>query len=202
MPVRLAPGIPLTGAIKPMSHTIAFALLLAVLIVAAVTDLRTGRVYNWLTYTAMIGGLTYWTVLGMIGPPSGAGLTQSAIALAAGLVPMIFVVRLGGLGGGDAKLMGAVGALSASAACVLSTLVYALLVGVLMALAVMLRHGLVKQTLRRLFGAALLVGARIKPTVDEQSPRIAFGMAIAVGGTLAGVQHLLGVRLPWSWIGT
>lgn len=181
------------------SQTIPFALLVATLLIAAFTDLRTGLVPNALTYPAAAIGLLYWTIACMTGF-THTGPLQSLLALALGLFPLWLIVRLGALGGGDAKLLGAVGAISASPACVLAALVYGLLIAILFAVGVMIRRRIVRQTLTRLATTMLLVSARIKPLADHTSPTIPFAAALALGGTLAGIEHLLHVRLPWSWV--
>ncbi len=89
-----------------MSEAIAFVLLAGVVTVAGVTDWRCGKVYNWLTYPAMAGGLLYWAIAGALGAP--VGITEAFIALFAALVPFAILYFGGGLGGGDVKLMGAV----------------------------------------------------------------------------------------------
>jgi len=182
-----------------MTHIAAFVLLSTMLVIAAITDSRHGKVHNWLTYPAMLVGLAYWGGLGWAGGPTGVG--HALAGLFTGLVPLALVRQCGGLGGGDVKLMGAVGALSASWACVLSTAIYALTAGVLMAIGVVLCTGRTMRTVQRLFGAALAVSSGATPTVDDSdSPRIPFGLAIAAGGLLAGAEQLLGWQSPWAWL--
>lgn len=74
-------------------------------LVAAISDLRTGKIYNWLTFPVLLAA-----------PPAhllwggwSAGLLSLAGLLACGLVFYV-LFRLGG-GGGDVKLAAAVGAL-------------------------------------------------------------------------------------------
>lgn len=181
-----------------MSQTIAFVLLCGVLLIAGATDWCRGKVYNWLTYPAIAVGLLYWTIAGLLG--AEPGFVAALIGTLAGFVPFTAIYLAGGLGGGDVKLMTAVGALSASWACVLSTTVYALLAAVAMAVVVMIRHGLVRRTLSRLFGAALQAAGRVSPTFPADSPRIPFSTAIALGGILAGGEQLLGWQTPWRWL--
>ena len=112
-------------------------------------------------------------------------------------MPFAIFALLGGLGGGDAKLMGAVGALTARWECVLDTTVDALVVAVVLAVVIMIRRRVVTQTLRRVFGAALTLAARVKPDLPADSPRVPFGLAIAIGGAVAAADHLLRLPLPW-----
>jgi prepilin peptidase CpaA len=191
-----------------IGNGIAFGLLIVTLAIAAVTDVRQGKVYNWLTYPAILAGLVFWLGYGLLVAgegPSGAGQNKDIVAALVGfgaaIVPMLVIRLAGGLGGGDVKLMGAVGAISASWRCVLSTGVYALLVGLVIGLAMMVVSGRTKQTLARLLGIALTAGAGSKPTVsDEQSPQVPFALAIAVGGIVAAAEQLLGWQSPWAWL--
>ena len=181
-----------------MLESLAFAILLIVLVVAAVWDLRTAVIPNWLTYPAIVAGFFLWAW-----HPGGmmTGLQQAAIGFAVGFVPMAFLFSLGGLGGGDVKLMGGIGAICANWMCVIDTAVYALIVALLMAIFLMIRHRLVKRTFKRLFIAAFLALNKTKSPMPQDSPNVAFGLALAIGGTLAAMDHLLGVTLPWSqWV--
>lgn len=187
-----------------MSRWGAMALLCVVLIVAAIMDWRTGRVSNRLTYPAILLGLG-WAALGgwLDHGAAGAwgawgGLQAGLLGLGAGLLPFYVIFTAGGLGGGDAKLMGAVGAISADWRCVLAAAVYAFLIAFVMAVVVMIRRGLVRRTASRLFGAALMTSARVKPDLPDDSPRIPFAVAICLGGILAGFEVLLGLRTPWA----
>lgn len=181
-----------------MTQTIAFVLLCGVLLVAGATDWRYGKVHNWLTYPAIAVGLAYWTVAGLLGAEHGG--FGAVLAMLAGLVPFAIVFALGGIGGGDVKLMGAVGALSGSWQTVFATTVYALLIAVVMALVVIVHRGLVRRTASRLFGVALQVSARVRPTLPDDGPRIAFSTAIALGGIVAAGEQMLDWQTPWRWL--
>jgi len=76
-----------------------------VLLAAAVTDIRYGKVYNSLTYPAAIAGVLYHAL-----SPVGLGLTAAAAGAAAGggVLFLFYVYRI--VNGGDVKLMAAVGA--------------------------------------------------------------------------------------------
>lgn len=182
---------------------VAFVALCLVVIAGAWTDVRDGKVYNRLTYPAMLFGLVWWTSAGLAqGGLAGAwyGATLAFIGLMAGLIPFgILVFVFGGLGGGDAKLMGAVGSLSASWLCVVHTTVYAMLVALVMAIFIMIQQRVARQTFQRLYGAVLMSIARVRPNLEhEDSPTVAFALALAVGAILGGVQVLLGWQPPWA----
>ncbi len=177
-------------------HLTAYVLLTVVLITAAITDALRGKIYNWLTLPAILVGLVFWTTAGLLG--ADQGITASLFGLAAGLIPFGFLALRGWLGGGDAKLMAAVGAISASWQCVLSTAFYGMIVAMAMAIVIMIHHGVVKQTFQRIFGAILSTAARVKPDLENEKHTVPFGAAVAVGGILAGAEQLLGLVTPWA----
>lgn len=186
-----------------MANPIAFGLMAVLLIAAAVADLRGGKIPNRLTYPGLLAGIAYWTIAGALsGGRAGAlaGLRDSTLAMLAGFGVMFAIFLAGGMGGGDVKLVALVGAWTAKLVCVLGTLIYALVFGLLIAVFIMVRHGLVKRTLQRLWGAALTAAARVKPDIPADSPRVPFGLAICAGGLLAAAEHLLRMPVPWpAW---
>jgi len=180
---------------------IAYVLLAVLLAAAAVTDLRTGKVFNWLTYPAVLVGLAYWAAAGLLG--AERDIIDALIGFAAGLFGYAAIIWLGGLGLGDMKLMAGVGALSAMWEVVLATTVYALLIGGVMAVVIMIRQGVVRQTLSRILGLALLKAARAKadPRPKAEQLTVPFAVAAALGGLLAGAEQMLGLVTPWAWLG-
>ena len=185
-----------------VANAIAYGLLLAVLGVAAYTDWKSQIVYNWLTYPTIIVGFLYWMIWrwAQAGSFDGAlsGLAAAGIGFAAGFFPFALIFMMGGLGGGDVKLMGAVGALSASWDAVLGTAVYGLGIGLVMAVYVMIRHGLVKQTAKRLSTSALLILSKSKPQFPDDSPKIPLGVAFKIGFIFAGLENMLHIQFPWT----
>jgi prepilin peptidase CpaA len=73
---------------------------------ATVTDLRSGTVPNWLTSSGVLCGLVWY---GAADGPRGAGF--SLVGAVVGFVSLLVFFLLGGMGGGDVKLMAAFGAL-------------------------------------------------------------------------------------------
>jgi len=78
--------------------------LTALLILSAGTDIRYKRIPNLFTYPAMLVALSYHFLSG-----GAAGLLFGASGLAVGTGLWIVPFLMGGMGAGDAKLMGAVG---------------------------------------------------------------------------------------------
>lgn len=176
--------------------------MLAICIAASITDLRTGRIPNKLTASAMLTALVFWLIVGLLaerglvgtGQAISGTVTASFLGLLCGLIPFAILVMLGGLGGGDMKLMGAIGAFSAHWRIVLDTTIYALLAGALIAIVLIIQHRRVRLTLVRLFGIAATKGKAISPDDDASAPKVPFAVAVLVGFAIAGAEHML-----WFW---
>lgn len=180
-----------------MVQRLAMLLLCGVLAVAARSDWRTGRIPNWLTLPAMLLGLAFWSVAGLVGSGwsgAGEGLGRSGLALGVGVGLML----LASANGGDVKLMGAVGALCASWRCVLATALYGLVIAALMAIVIMVRQRIVRRTFGRVFRALASLVVPAPPPPPARGPLVPLGAALGLGGLLAGLEYLLGIRLPWG----
>jgi len=182
-----------------MIDLVAYCLLLALVCIAAISDVRTGKVPNRLTYTAVLLGLVYWLIVSLVIGQTSI-MVGCVVGLAAGLLPFALIYMLGGLGGGDVKLMAAVGALSASWRVVLASTVYAMVLAMVFAIFIMIRKGLVKQTLSNL--------TRIKRKKQDAmtddappSPQVAYALAVAFGVALAGAEVMLDMPTPWQAFG-
>ena len=175
--------------IPPLGIAWAYVPLVGVLVAAAVIDLRRGLVPNYLTLPAVIAGLVGHTLVGGLYGASDSqalGLYGALAGLAVGFVPMFVAWRMGGVGGGDVKLMAAVGALTGWRFA-LSALFFGLLAAAIMALLVMARKGVVKQTLLRVWHCLLLALAVRKPfdPTTAQSPKVPVAVAFCVGSAAA-----------------
>jgi prepilin peptidase CpaA len=123
-----------------MPRAIEFVLILLVL-TAALRDVRTGRIPNWLTVPAGALGLALhaWYE----GLP---GVWTSIAGAALGLAAFILFFAAGGMGAGDVKLFGAVGALVGPQSLVL-VFVFTGLLGGILAAAVAVRRRQFQTTL-------------------------------------------------------
>ncbi len=178
-----------------MAEWIAAAVLVAVVVTAAATDLARGQVYNWLTYPAVLAGLAIWTVAGAVdGGWSGAvgGLGGSLAGLLIAFVPMLIAFQLGGIGGGDAKLAAAIGAIGCTRLA-LYALFYGFLVSGVIALIVMVSRRVVRQTMGRIgrFLWLLSAGARPAAPTAPGSPKIATALGWAIGTIWAVAERML-----------
>ncbi len=174
------------------------ALLLALL--AGWLDWRSRRIPNWLTVPALGGGLlantVAWGWLGSKAALEGAGL---------GLALLLPFVLLRGLGAGDWKLMGALGAWVGPSRLVVVLLGTVLIAGT-MAIFQMIRYGRVRETLKHmvvLFGILATFGVwgqRHNLTIDNPSlMKLPFGVAAAAStvlffGTLSALTIVRSLR--------
>lgn len=147
----------------------------------AVGDIRSARIPNKLTYAAVLAALSLRsTLLGLSGLEAGA----IGMLIAGGLFLVLFV--LGAMGGGDMKLMAAVGAWVGSTQ-VATLILGAAIAGGVLALGRILFRKMLGETLRntmRLIYYRFTSGLQPHPELNVQSPssqRIPFGVAIAVG---------------------
>jgi prepilin peptidase CpaA len=148
--------------------------------VAAVIDVRTGRIPNALTGSAALTGLA----LGWIGGDS----TGLGVACAGGLVGMTLMLpgyRFGGTGAGDVKLMAALGTLLGPGATVTAFLASAIAGGVLAVWHAWFRRRLGSTVTRaaRLVGSPALVKADVD--MDAHATRFAYAPAIGAGAIAA-----------------
>jgi prepilin peptidase CpaA len=135
--------------------------------VAAVIDVFSRRIPNWVTFGAFIAGVLINTWLAGF---SGALLALAGAALGAALLLPFYAIRA--MGAGDVKLLAAVGALLGPQVLV-SVAVYGALVGGAMSVVVLLLR-------RRLFIAVgeMLLQRRAPTRSGATAP---YGVAIASG---------------------
>ena len=153
---------------------------------AAVIDVRTRRIPNLLTFGAAAAALPYHLWVGGL-----HGLAQSTAGWAVGIVIFLPMFLLRGMGAGDVKLLGAVGAW-VGPLLVLYVALYSVLAGGVLALIVGAKHGYLGKAFSNLWALlAFWRTAGIRPlpgmTIEDSAgPRLAYGVAIATG-TLAAV---------------
>lgn len=156
-----------------------FLALVALLGAAVVMDLRERRIPNRLTVSGLLVGLAFAAMM-------EGGVPLSAVA-GSGLAFVVALpfVALGGLGGGDAKLLVAVGAFVGPGG-LLSVALYGALAGGLLALGSAIRRGTLLSVLLnsgRLFLHLITLG-RHGERFGLDSPQahsVPYGLAIAAG---------------------
>lgn len=165
MGVRLRPVI-LTGAV-----------LLSV--IAGYTDLRSRRIPNWLTVPGFAIGLAANTVFNR-----WSGLKESLLGALLGLGLLLPFVLLRSLGAGDWKLAGALGAFTGPG-LLIDLLVGSIFVAGVMALALVIYKGRVRETLRNIGHILVslvtfqLPGTRVSLD-NPDALKVPYGVALAV----------------------
>ena len=169
-----------------MTLTLAILLLLA-----AACDIRTHRIPNALALAGLVVGLAGH---GWRGGAPGLLLSLEGIAVA-GLALLPYAAR--GLGAGDVKLLGAVGALMGPV-FLLWTLLGTALAGGLLALCWAARRGVLRETLDNALLGLHLLGARAGVSAlasASQAGKMPLAPAIALGAAFAFIR-LHGKVLP------
>ena len=161
----------------------------AVLVWAAVGDVRTRRIPNFIVAILAILGLA----AAIVETPSWHGAVQALAGLLVGLLCWLPFYVFGWIGAGDVKLFSAAGAWLGPKGAVEGALVAALCGAVLAVLWMLKSHG-VRQTGRTL-GLATATPRILSPQRDGsgRSDRLPYGIAIALGAIVA--RWLPGVLL-------
>lgn len=166
-----------------------------VLIVSAVIDVRIRKIPNLITYPTMLIALSHhWFIKGL------DGLLFGLAGLVVGIALLLLPYLMGGMGAGDAKLMGAVGGVT-GAKGVLTAFVLTALVGGVYALILILiyrRHfrGFFKNQVT-ILKTLILTREYIPDPVEthNKKPELCYGLAIAVGTGLYIILDLVGYKL-------
>jgi len=191
-------------------------LLVALIIVTLYFDLTRKRIPNYLTFPAIVWGLVSYTAVDGL-----SGLWFSLAGLLVGLAIFFIPFAMGAMGGGDVKLLGAVGALQGWQ-FVLSAALLTVVAGGVMAIIYLLATGRLLKVLKKMAGfmlapffSALYYRIRLeffnrasvffdKHEPEEQEPaRMPYGAAIAAGVMLLLVMNLFSwggqflSALPW-----
>ena len=157
--------------------------LMAVLVTAAVTDLRSYRIPNWLTVSAMACGLISHTVI-----DGQHGFVTSLEGLAVGLALFLIFYITGGMGAGDVKLMAAVGSFLGPIGVLYAGVMTLLLGGTYAALTMVTHHGLRNSLLRvwtLLTTLALPEKISRSAAVPHSQYQLRYAMVIGLGTMLS-----------------
>jgi prepilin peptidase CpaA len=158
---------------------------LIVALIACVTDIRSRRIPNILTFGAASAGLLFHSFA-----PAGEGVTTAAFGWLIGVVAFFIPFALGGLGGGDVKLLGALGAWLGPVPTIWVVL-YSGVAGGVMAIVVALARGYARQAASNVY--LLLAHWRVagisalpELTLDTSAgPRLAYAVPIFAGTAVA-----------------
>ena len=160
-----------------------------ILLIAAAWDIRFNRIPNWLTFPSMIVAVSSSVASGDV-----EGLLFSLMGATLGMATLAIPYGMGGMGAGDVKLMGAVGAFLGVGKIVLA-LLWTALVGGLYAIILLIYYFLLKRTARpslsSAFPYALHENVLTPAVATVKKPCLCYGVAIAIGTMLSMI-----VRIP------
>ncbi len=163
--------------------------LIAILTVAVITDIRLTRIPNWLTFPSMLFGICYHTYTSGF---HGFVLCMAGLLLGISVFVPGYIVA--GMGAGDVKLMGAVGAFLGPGG-VLAAVLATAIVGGLYAVVLLRLNGVLKETViryRTMF-TALIITRRFTYIPLEKGAEnlfMAYGVAIAIGTLISIIYNL------------
>jgi len=183
-------------------HWISVGVLAVVLVAAAVCDLSRGKVYNWLTYPAVVVGLALAAARGAAAGDVWDGLTDGVLGFGFGFGVLFVAYVVGGMGGGDVKLMAAVGALvgwnGLADYAALHAVFYSFLSAAAVGLILMIWRGETRTVLRKLRLAVRILPLP-KATMDEavggDTFRVPFGFAACLGTLWFLAEEIIGLSL-------
>ncbi|MCS0806995.1 prepilin peptidase [Massilia agilis] len=158
--------------------------LLALLAAAAVSDYRSYRIPNLLTF----GGMAFALVYNLLVPAWHAQWTWGPAGMLLGLVAMLPMYAIGVMGAGDVKLMAMAGAFLGMEGTLYAVL-FSVVAGGLGAIAVSLLHGALG---RLLANTGTVVRGMVWSAVARGNPGVSPGAAPSVGKLPYGVAIAVG----------
>ncbi len=168
--------------------TIVTTTLTVLLVAAAVyTDVRWGKIFNHLTMPAIVLGLIINSLAGL------NGFVHSIAGVGLGLGLFLVSCLLGRiLGGGDIKLLMAIGALQGPT-FLAWTICYAAIIGGVLATIIAVRHGILLEKIKALFTSCYMrLTFRVPMEMENNEatqPRLPYAIAISLG-TVATIVAL------------
>jgi prepilin peptidase CpaA len=166
--------------------------ILAISAGGALTDLICGKIFNWLTIPALIGGILVSAWI------SGwAGMSAALLATFAGLALYGWIFVLGAMGAGDVKFLMALGAWG-GLRFVFQTALLGVAVGGVLAVLMLVFSGKMPSFIRRMHHFLLTMVLKEleaeKPKIDH-SMTMPFGIPIAIAAAWVALGH------PFEWLG-
>lgn len=168
------------------------------LLSSAFYDIRFQRIPNWLTLTAVIFGLFFNEMISGLD-----GISNSIGGILLGIAIFIIPYALGGMGAGDAKLMGAVGSFLGVKGVLIAALL-TMVVGGIYAILLMLWHWRIgkqiliqfKDYVLSVFLTKRLLTFSVTHPTSENKPKLCYGVAIAGGTFIYMILESRGIHFP------
>lgn len=161
------------------------AIVISICLAACVFDVRTRRIPNALTLSAAVAGLLYHAATSGV-----TGVQMAGAGWLLGLLLLLPYFALGGMGGGDVKLVAALGAWLGPWETFWLAM-YAGIAGGVLGLIVALAHGYVRRAFRNIasmLGFWAVAGLKPVPGMTLESstaPRLAYAIPILAGTMVA-----------------
>ncbi len=181
---------------KINSSPLFLSLVIALGGIAALTDFRTGKIYNWLTFPFIVGGLLYQTYLSGLTGMTDA-LAGCLLGLGLGFIPF----WMNWLGAGDVKLMMALGSLGGGR-FIQEVLILSLFLGSFMGLIQLTWRGKLVGFLKRLqsfLRSRLISGLEPEEIRLDRTTTLPFAIPLGIGAIWTAWSHpvLQGGWLLW-----
>ena len=168
----------------------------SVALCALVTDVLKGKIFNWLTLPALALGLVVSFAL------SGTdGLLDGAAGALLGLLLFGWMFRIGVMGGGDVKLLMALGTWGGSV-FVVETALMSIFLGGILAAALLLIRGKARDFVARVKTFLLslaLKDSKKYPFEMDRGNTMPFGIAIACAAVWIAVESPFVHWGQWPW---
>ena len=168
--------------------------LFTLLISAAVIDFRIQKIPNMIVYPSMLIALiSNWFLNGM------GGLLFSAGGIAIGTALLIIPYLMGGMGAGDAKLMGAIGGFLGAKGVLYAFVLTAVAGGIYALIMIVVCRAKFQGFSRRLLNTfiSFLLTRQYVPDTQEivdNRPKLCYGLPIAIGTGVFIVLETIGYK--------
>jgi len=154
--------------------------LFVLIFIAIIVDVKERRIPNIVTLTGMVVAIIYQLYTG-----GYSGMRFCLQGLATGIALLLIPFAMGGIGAGDVKLLGMIGAFKGSI-FIVGTFLWMAIWGGIIALILLLMQGRLGETLKRLGRGLVLSGLGMVNLSDsfnkeELSTYYPYGVAIALG---------------------
>jgi prepilin peptidase CpaA len=169
-------------------------LLSTILIIASVYDYRVQRIPNFVSYPGMLVAVLYHTIL-----TGFDGLMFSVAGLLLGVALLILPYMLGGMGAGDAKLLGAVGAVIGAKGVFFAFILSALAGGIYALILIGANRHNFRERLTNYYRMIVcFIYTRQYTSIPQETEdrvRLCYGLAIAAGTAVYMGLNMAGVTL-------
>jgi prepilin peptidase CpaA len=168
--------------------------LIILVIASAITDLKTQKIPNFVTLPGMLIALAYHSALSGLN-----GVLFSAAGIGIGIALLIIPYLMGGMGAGDAKLMGAIGAVLGAKAVFYAFLLIAAVGGIYALIIIVIYRTEFTGFFRKKYDnlISFILTRKYIPDTEERSkkrPRLCYGLAIALGTVIYILLDSTGFR--------